>query len=228
MRRVVQIWALLLVVGFVGTAIWRSLPQPSSIPGSDLVFERPPSWHEDDLSDYLDPAWVAQQKREHPGDAALIDSLTEGVRSGDISYSAWIDVDDGDSEIDGWIKAEVSPNDLPPGGLVAYARSSVDRQPVRVRSGTTAIEVTLSGGPAARLDWSFDLSNADGTTDVTHVRSYWMASAPSIVIVQLTTYGEYPDAVAAFDAAAATFRWVSDRPRAHSRVSLTVERWPSG
>lgn len=92
-------------------------------------------------------------------------------------------------------------------GLVGEARASVDRQPARVRPGTTAIEVILPGGPAARLDWSFDLSNADGTSDVTYVRAYWMASGPSIVVVQLTTYGEYPDALALFDKTAATFRW---------------------
>jgi hypothetical protein len=34
-----------------------------------------------------------------------------------------------------------------------------------------------------------------------------MASGPSIVVVQLTTYGEYPDALALFDKTAATFRW---------------------
>jgi hypothetical protein len=157
----------------------------------------------------LDPAWEAEQKRKHPGDAALIDSLIDGVRSGDITYSAWIDIDEGDPEIDGWIKSDVSARDyeLGPGMLVADARSSVDRQPVRVRPGTTAVEVGLPGGNAARLDWSFDLTNADGTSDVTHVRSYWIASGSSIVVLQLTTYAEFPEAVAVFDAAADTFRW---------------------
>lgn len=200
---------MLLALGIAGTAVWRALPQRATIPGSDLTFGRPTTWHEADLNRLLDPAWEAEQKREHPGDAALIDSLIEGVRSGDVTYSAWIDIDEGDPEIDGWIDTSVTPRDftMGPGMLVADARSSVDRQPVRVRPGTSVVEVGLPGGIAARLDWSFDLSNADGTPDVTYVRSYWMSSGPSIVVVQLTTYGEFPDAVAVFDSTATTFRW---------------------
>jgi hypothetical protein len=210
-RRVIQIWALLLALGLAGTLIWRALPQRATIPGSDLTFERPSTWHEADLHDLLDPAWESEQKRNNPADAALIDSLVDGVRAGDITYSAWIDIDETDPEIDGWIKSDVSTQDdaMSPPILVAYARSSVDRQPVRVRPDTTAIEVRLPGGTAARLDWSFDLSNADGSSDVTHVRSYWMSSGSSLVVVQLTTYGDFPEAVAVFDATATTFRWAA-------------------
>jgi hypothetical protein len=207
MRRAVQIWAVLLVLGFAGTLIWRALPRTASITGSDLVFDQPASWYADDITEYLDPAWAIEQKRLHPGDAALIDSLIDGIRSGEISYSAWIDLDARDPEIDGWIKGNVSQDAGPPAELVAKARSSVDYQPVRVRPGTSAVEVQVAGGSAARLDWSFDLTNADGTSDVTYVRAYWMADGPSLVIVQLTTYGEHPDAVAVFDSVAATYRW---------------------
>jgi hypothetical protein len=159
-----------------------------------------------------------------------MDSLIEGVRSGDITYSAWIDIDDGDAEIDGWILSDVAPRDfaLGPGMLVADARSSVDRQPVRVRPGTTVGEVELAGGTAARLDWSYELTNADGTSDVTYVRSYWMASGPQIVVVQLTTYGQFPEAVAVFDATAVTFRWAPPADPSQETGILMSERWPSG
>lgn len=206
------------------------MPHRATIPGSALTFDRPTAWHDADLADVLDPAWEAEQKREHPADAALIDSLIDGVRSGDITYSAWIDIDEDDPQIDGWIKTDVSPRDfaMGQGALVADASSSVDRQPVRVRPGTATVEVSLPGGTAARLDWSFDLTNADGTSEVTYVRSYWMSSGPSIVVVQLTTFGVFPEAVAVFDAAAATFRWPSAPDPSQETGILMSERWPSG
>jgi hypothetical protein len=108
------------------------LPQPASIPGSDLVFDQPASWHVADPAEVLDPAWAIEQKREHPDDAALIDAAVDAVRSGDIAYSGWIDVDEDSPKIDGWIKAEVSQRAVGPGAGRGGARQR--RSPTCPRS----------------------------------------------------------------------------------------------
>jgi hypothetical protein len=206
LRRIFVVWAAVLVVAFAATVVVRSWPQAVPIPNSRLVFDQPTSWHAADPARILDPSWAEEQKRRYPNDAPLIDDTVDAFRSGRIQYSAWIDFDADTSRADGWVDAAVSRRALAPGGLAADALETVTRQPVRVRPGTTALDIALRTGPAVRLDWSFDLLHADGVTEVVYVRAYRLVDEDAVVAVQLVTYGPHPDAVASFDSAAATFR----------------------
>jgi hypothetical protein len=205
-RRVAAIWAL-VVAGLVGVLIWDAQPKPVAVPNSHLVFDRPASWHSSDRAAVLDPGWAIRQKERFPEDAILIDEMVEDVRSGNIDYAAWIDLDGNTSEADGWIRVDVSDHPVGPEGLLADALASVDRQPLKVLPGTTAVDVTLAGGPAVRLDWSFELAHGDGTSEIVHVRTYWLEDSPAVIAFQLTTYGVHPEVVATVDAVASTFRW---------------------
>ena len=207
MRQVALGWAGLLLLAFGVTFLARVAPASTTIPNSQLAFDQPGFWHAFDKQRVLDPSWATEQKRQYPAHAALIDSAVDGFRSGRTTYMAWIDLDLDHSTAEGWVDASVSQSTVAQSALTAYALETVSRQPVAVHPGSTAIEVALQAGPAVRLDWSYDLRAADGTSEVVRVRTYWLAHDGSLVGVQLTTYGPHPDAVAAFDAVATTFRW---------------------
>ena len=66
---------------------------------------------------------------------------------------------------------------------------------------------------------------ADETLEVVYVRAYWIVDGPSVVAVQLVTYGARPEVVANFDAVATTFRWA---PGSGQPLSSAAERWQSG
>ncbi len=189
-------------------AILRTLTTsvPTTAPGSHLVFDRPPNWRSADAGVAFDDAWAVEQKRKYPLDAPLIDSLVEGVRSGGLSWFAVIDTN-GDQAGDGWILIAVQERSAVAKDLRDEATTSVIFQSVELREGTTAVDVALPIGPAVRLDWSYDLRNADGTSEIGTVRSYWLADGPNTVAVQLTYYGEHPELVTSLDEVATTFRW---------------------
>ena len=71
------------------------------------------------------------------------------------------------------------------------------------------VDVTLPTGPAARLDWGYDLRLADGTTKIATIRSYWLMDGTKTVVVQLTFYGDRPEVMNDFEAVVRTFRWGS-------------------
>jgi hypothetical protein len=200
--------ALLVIAVALGIGILQKLvPAATTIPNSRLVFDKPLAWHDADPATVLDPAWAVEQKRRYPQDAALIDGMVDAYRSGRIGYSAFIDIGGTTSEAVGWVDAAVFAHDVSPAGLAADARATVNRQPVNVIGGATAVDVVLPVGRAARLDWSYDTARADGRLQVVYVRAYWVVDGPSVVAIQLVTYGARPEVVAIFDAVAATFRW---------------------
>jgi hypothetical protein len=199
--------ALLLLAGLLGVGIWRELmPAPTTIPGTRLVLEQPPSWISTDAGQVFDESWAADQKRKYPEDAPLIDSLMKGIQSGGITWFARIDLD-GDQTSEAWVLASAKERGVTPETLQDEAAQSVLRQSVKLRPGTSAVERTLSIGRAIQLDWSYDLRHADGTMEIGTVRSYWLLDGTKTVVVQLTYYGEQPDVIRSFDAVAATFRW---------------------
>ena len=90
-----------------------------------------------------------------------------------------------------------------------YATNSLLLQPVRAREGTATAEVALPTGPAVRLDWSYALHHADGTVEIAAVRSYWLIDETRTVVIQLTTYGSEPAAVADFESVIQAMHWAS-------------------
>jgi len=202
-------FALILVFGalFALMAILGSSTPVGKIPNSRLVFDRPASWREADRTRVLDPAWAAEQKQLYPNDAALVDAMVEAFRSGRIDYYAFIELDGNVAEADGWVEGSVVQRDAGAATLADVARASVDRQPVTVLPGTSAVNAPLPIGQAVRLDWSYELLYNDGSTQTVYIRSYWLQDGNSTIAIQLGTYGARPDVVANFDAVANTFRW---------------------
>ena len=198
---------LLLVAIGLAVGIWRSvMPVATTIATTRLVFDQPPSWREGNRADVLDPVWEVEEKKRYPADAELIDAMIDAFRSGDIDYYALIEID-GQPQADGWISSGSEDYPVAPRSLTGFALSSAALSPTHVLPGMTAIDVTLPIGPSARLDYSYDTSRDDGTVEVVYVRSYWLIDGPSVIAVQLVTYGLRPDVVANFDAVATTFRW---------------------
>jgi hypothetical protein len=190
----------------IGLAIRDDVDRSVHLPESRLAFDRPASWDTGDALTTFDASWAASQKQKYPDDAPLIDALVEGLASGDAFWFARVDVN-GDRESDGWVLADVTDDDHRTGSVRAAAEDSVGRQPVQLRPGTTAIDVTLPAGPAVRLDWGYDLRLADGSTTIGTVRSYWIVDGSKLVAIQLTFYGEQPAVLASFEAAIQTLRW---------------------
>jgi len=202
------------VVALVAVAVFvfprRPAPDTTPIPGSSATFVKPADWRTVSHQEVLDPNWAADQKTRYPGQAEFIDAWVRGVSSDAIAYSAVIQPAAEGAEPDGYVDAQVVPQTLAPEQLATVAAESVDRQPVPARPGTTAIGLTLPGGPTARLDWSFELISVGGYIVPVHVRSYWLSDGPSLVVIQLTTFGDgHATAIADFDAAATTLRWKS-------------------
>jgi hypothetical protein len=199
---------LALVAVSLGLQIWRSLPHSETITGTRLVLTLPMTWQTADAGQIYDAAWAAEEKQKYPQDAALIDSLVEGLRAGDPSWYARIDVD-GDHVAEGWVLVSARADGATQEGLHARAFTSTLLQPVKIRPGTTVLDVTLPTGPAARLDWSYDLRLADGTAKVATVRSYWLLDGTKTVVTQLTFYGDRPDVMKDFEDTIGTVRWGS-------------------
>lgn len=199
---------LALVAILLAVAIWRSFPHDAAVANSRVVLTVPRTWESTDAKQAFDAGWAAEQKRRYPADAALIESLLEGLRSGEVGFYARIDVD-GDRVPDGSVIATVSDDDARLELLRLAAERSVVFQPVQVRGGTTAADVTLATGPAVRLDWSYDLRHADGTSDIEAVRSYWLIDGTKTIVIQLTMHAGQPSALADFEAVIRTVRWGS-------------------
>jgi hypothetical protein len=218
--------SLLVVAIALGLAILQALDRDvtTTVPNSHLVFDRPNSWQEADRERILDPSWAAEQKQRYPQDGPLIDAMVDGFRDGRIQYFASIELDGDPLNVDGWVATSAFRREVTAAGLAADARASVNRQPVNVLD-ATALDVTLPLGPAVRLDWSYDTMRADETLQVVYVRAYWIVDGPSVVAVQLVTYGARPEVVASFDAVAATFQWA---PGSGQPLSSAAERWQSG
>ena len=199
---------LLLAAIGLAVAIWQTvMPVETTIASTRLVFDKPPSWREGNRADVLDPVWAIEEKKRYPADARLIDAMVDAFRSGDIDYYAWIEIDGDKSQPDGWVSAGSEEYPVAPKSLAGLALTSGATAPVHILPGIDAIDVTLPIGPSARLDYSYDTARDDGTVDIVYVRSYWLIDGPSVIAVQLVTYGQRPDVVANFDAVAATFRW---------------------
>ncbi|HXI82299.1 MAG TPA: hypothetical protein VNM34_15945 [Verrucomicrobiae bacterium] len=197
-----------LVALSLGVQIWRSLPHAEAITGSRLVLDLPTTWQTADAGQIYDAAWAAEEKQKYPQDAALIDSLVDALQAGDPTWYARIDVD-GDRVAEGWVLASVKDKGGTQADLHATAFASTLFQPVQIRPGTTVVDVTLPTGPAARLDWSYDLRLADGTTEIATVRSYWLIDGTKTVVIQLTFYGDRPAVMSDFDSVVRTLRWAS-------------------
>jgi len=197
-----------LVALSLGVQIWRSLPHAEAITGSRLVLDLPTTWQTADAGQIYDAAWAAEEKQKYPQDAALIDSLVDALQAGDPTWYARIDVD-GDRIAEGWVLASVKDKGGTQADLHATAFASTLFQPVQIRPGTTVVDVTLPTGPAARLDWSYDLRLADGTTEIATVRSYWLIDGTKTVVIQLTFYGDRPAVMSDFDSVVRTLRWAS-------------------
>ena len=198
---------LLVIAVVLAVGILHALNRPVHIPDSRLVLDVPISWRAHDGSDYLDPGWAEREKERYPRDAALIDATVEMFKTGRIAYSAYVELNEANPGAEGLFTISKRPDGVPPEGLLANALASVDRQPVSVRPGTDAQEVALPIGRVVRLDWGFDLANADGSAEIGTVRSYWFLDGTTKFVVQLTTYGEQPGAIASFEAAVQTLRW---------------------
>jgi hypothetical protein len=210
-RRVVWPAALVVVIAtaitVVGVVVSRQ-PHTTTIPGSHVQFDQPASWHAEDPAVFLDPEWAKRQKARFPDDAAFIDATVEGFRSGAFDYSAWIDLNGDGRSRDSSVEATFSTRSVAPDRLAAEALRSMSYQPVIALPGATAVDVTIPGGRAARLDWRLQLNHTDGTTIDAAVRSYWILDQGSIVVIQLTSYGSHPDDVASFETAIGTLRWM--------------------
>ena len=201
--------AAVVFVLFITNVIFGSSAPVGRIPNSRLVFDRPASWREAERTRVLDPAWADEQKQLNPNDIALVDATVEAFRAGEIDYFAWIELDGDPTRADGWVQASVGDRGATPGPLADEARASVERQPVRVLPGTTAINAPLPIGSSVRLDWSYQVLFNDGSTDDVYLRSYWLVDGSTRIVVQLGTHGVRPEVVANFDAVAAAFRWGS-------------------
>jgi len=197
-----------LVALSLGVQIWRSLPHAEAITGSRLVLDLPTTWQTADAGQIYDAAWAAEEKQKYPQDAALIDSLVDALQAGDPTWYARIDVD-GDRVAEGWVLASVKDKGGTQADPHATAFASTLFQPVQIRPGTTVVDVTLPTGPAARLDWSYDLRLADGTTEIATVRSYWLIDGTKTVVIQLTFYADRPAVMSDFDSVVRTLRWAS-------------------
>ena len=213
--------AILLSIG-----ILRKLDQPvtTTIPNSRLVLDRPPNWVVDDAADAFDDAWAIEQKRKYPQEAQMIDDLVEGAKSAATVWFARIDVN-GDQTSEGWILIVAYERTAFDENLREAALSSVTFGNLSLHGTPAAIDVSLATGPAARLDWAYDLHHGDGTTEVGTVRSYWLHDEAKTMIVQLTFYGEHPELSRSLDGVASTFRWA---PGPSQPLSSAAERWQSG
>jgi hypothetical protein len=201
-------FSLALVVTYIARGTGQPL-RVATIPGSSVRFEEPRTWHSEDPAVFLDPGWAEDQKVRYPADAAFIDATVAGFRSGRFAYAAWIDLD-GNGQRDSGVQASVSTARVPPASLASEALDSVRRQPAVVLPGTTAVDVILPGGPAARLDWRYTLRRADGTDATAFVRAYWVLDRDGVVAVQFASYGDRPTSLPAlesFEAAIQTMRW---------------------
>jgi hypothetical protein len=207
LHRSFVIWAAVLAIGFAAAA-GRSLPHTVVIPDTGLALDQPSTWHAAGRDEILDPEWARRNKREYPDHAAMIDDMVERFASNRLKYYGWIDVDGVSSTAEGWVEADAYPGERSTASLASTALTSVTRQPMNVRPGSTAIDVALPAGPAARLDWSYDRVAADGAAEVVFIRSYWIGGRDTLVVIQLMTAGAQPGAVSSFDAVAATARWV--------------------
>jgi hypothetical protein len=197
---------MVLVAVSLGVQIWRSLPHPETITGSRLVLDLPATWETADARQVFDAAWAAEEKQKYPQDAALIDSLVEGLGGSAATWYARIDLDR-DRIDDGWVLASVTDEGETQEQLHELAFTSTLFQPVKIRPGTTVVDVTLPTGPAARLDWSYDLRLADGTAKIATIRSYWLIDGTKTVVIQLTFYGDRPDVMSDFERVLRSVRW---------------------
>src|SRR3954467_10799501 len=98
----------------------RSLSTPPS----------PRTWEAADAHRAFDPVWAADQKRKYPADAALIESLMDGLRSGELAFYAVIDVER-DRVADGSVLISVTEDAGRPDSLQTEAAMSVLYQPVQ-------------------------------------------------------------------------------------------------
>ncbi len=174
-----------LLVGRVGD---------EGVAGTRLAFVPDDRWHSYDVERMRDPAWVADLHERYPDAAELIDSMVEMASSPELRYVAY-DERDGDSGAEGWIVITEVPKAANAEGLVDLARSSLERQSVDVEPGATAVRVDLPIGGAARLDWRFPITRADGTSTVVVVRSYWLTDGAAAIAVQMTTYTDQTDRI---------------------------------
>jgi hypothetical protein len=213
-RRLRPTWrgTLVVVLLFVALVealtIWQSLPHDASIANSRLVLSVPRTWEAADARRAFDPVWAAEQKRKYPADGALIESLMDGLRSGELSFYAVIDVDR-DRVTDGSVLISVTEDAGRPDTLQTEAAMSVLYQPVQVEEGTKTADVTLPTGPGVRLDWSYTLHHADGTSEIVAVRSYWLVDGTKTIVIQLTVHDGHVAAFADFESVIQGVRWSS-------------------
>lgn len=178
----------------------------TTIPNSRLVFDRPPNWRSDDAADTFDEAWAIEQKRKYPQEVAMIDELVAGAKSASALWFARI-YTNGDRTSDGWVMIVAYERSAFDENLSEAALSSVIFGSVNLRGTPAAVDVSLATGPAARLDWAYDLHHGDGTTEIGTVRSYWLHDEAKTLIVQLTYYGQHPELLTSLDRVTSTFRW---------------------
>jgi len=184
-------------------------PPTTAIPGTGVTFVKPAGWRIVSRDEVLDPGWAASLKGRYPGESAFFDGWVNGVASGDIGFTAVVDAAVQGGDPDGWIDVQVTPTSTSPDNLPTLAAESIDRQPVAARD-ATAVSLNLPGGLATRLDWSYDLILQSGVVLPVHVRSYWLVDRGSLVVIQLTRFGDGHDAaVASFDQTALSLRWSS-------------------
>jgi len=177
----------------------------TTVPNSRLVFDRPPNWNVDDAAAVYDEAWAVEEKKKYPQEAVMIDDLVEGAKSAETRLFARIDTN-GDRASDGWVLVVAFERTAFDENLREAALSSVLFDP-NLRGAPAAVDVSLATGPAARLDWTYDLHRGDGTIEIGTVRSYWLHDEASTMIVQLTFYGQHPELVRSLDGVAQTFHW---------------------
>jgi hypothetical protein len=215
-----------VVAILLGVGILQALDRrvPTTIPNSRLILDLPPNWSAVDAGQVFDDAWAAEQRQKYPQEAPMIDGLVAGAKSGGLSWFARINTN-GDQTSDGWVLIAVHERSKYAANLREEATRSVIFQTVSLRAGPDAIDVSLPTGPAARLDWSYDLRSADGTSEIGTVRSYWLVDGTNTIVVQLTYYGDHPELVTSLDAVAATFHWA---PGSGQPLSSAAERWQSG
>lgn len=182
-------------------------PATTGIPGTGVTFVKPATWRVVGHDEVLDPNWAASLKARYPGESAFFDGWVSGVALGDIDLTLVIDPPVQGGDPDGWVDVQVTPTSAAADDLPTLAAESVDRQPVLARD-ATAVSLKLPGGLATRLDWAYDLFLQTGELLPVHVRSYWLIDGGSLVVIQLTTFGDGHDAaVASFDGTAMTLHW---------------------
>jgi hypothetical protein len=196
----------------------------TTVPNSRLVFDRPPNWNVDDAAATYDEAWAVEERRKYPQEVAMIDELVEGAKSGSTLLFARIDTN-GDRTSDGWILIVAYERSAFDENLREAALSSVMFGSVNLHGTPAAVDVALATGPAARLDWTYDLRHGDGAIEIGTVRSYWLHDEASTMIVQLTYYGQHPELLTSLDRVTSTFRWA---PGSGQPLSSAAERWQSG